>query len=198
MQVEAEQEGDLRALFAGRDFLGTDFREGPGVDRVEDLRSLTFGDGEVGTAICLETLEHCEDPIAACRELHRVVADGGVCVISAPMLLGIHGYPSDYFRYTPSGFRVLLGAFDDVWAAGLGSPDHPLWVFGVAAKGRRLDLSWERLPRLAEAQREWERAEGKFIVGPLQYESGDLVRIAARELPRAVAERARGIAWRRR
>ena len=50
LQVEADQDGDLRPLFAGRSYVGTDMREGPGVDRVEDLRALTFGDGAVGTA----------------------------------------------------------------------------------------------------------------------------------------------------
>src|SRR2546423_1080476 len=75
MQVESGQPNDLRPLFAGRDFTGTDFRPGPGVDRIEDLRELRYGDGEVGTALCLDTLEHCEDPIAAARELRRVVAE---------------------------------------------------------------------------------------------------------------------------
>src|SRR3712207_58870 len=120
LQVEREtQDADLRPLFAGRDFTGTDMRPGPGVDRVEDLRSLTFGDAEVGTAICLDTLEHCEDPPAACRELARVVADGGVCVISSVLLFDIHAYPNDYFRFTPEGFRTMLSGFDDVWTAGI-------------------------------------------------------------------------------
>src|SRR3954454_3418575 len=123
MQVEQDwQDGDLRPLFAGRPYVGTDFREGPGVDRVEDLRALAFADGEVGTAICLDTLEHCEDPPAACRELRRVVADDGVCVISSVMLFGIHGYPNDYFRFTPECFRSLLAGFDSAWVAGIGNP----------------------------------------------------------------------------
>src|SRR4051812_14459476 len=147
MQVEAEQDGDLRPLFAGRDFTGTDFRGGPGVDRVEDLRSLTFGDGEVGTALCLDTLEHCEDPPLACRELARVTArDGGVCVISSVMLFGIHGYPNDYFRFTPEGFRALLSGFDDAWVAGIGHPDIPMQVVGVGVHGRALDLDFDRFP----------------------------------------------------
>ncbi|MEA2425146.1 MAG: hypothetical protein QOH13_1556, partial [Thermoleophilaceae bacterium] len=33
MQVEAVQNADLRSLFPGREYLGTDYREGPGVDR---------------------------------------------------------------------------------------------------------------------------------------------------------------------
>ena len=66
MQVEPGQPNDLRRLFAGRDFTGTDMRPGPGVDRVEDLRALTYPDASVGTALCLDTLEHCADPLAAC------------------------------------------------------------------------------------------------------------------------------------
>ena len=149
MQVEEGQPNDLRPLFEGRDFIGTDFREGPGVDRVEDLRSLSFGDGEVGTALCLDTLEHCADPITACREMHRVVADGGVCAISSVMLFGIHGYPSDYWRFTPEGFRTLLEDFDDVgrgrsWA----TPTARSGSSALATKGRELGLT---LVRAADA-----------------------------------------------
>lgn len=181
LQVEpGAQDADVRPLFADRDFTGTDLRPGPGVDRVEDLRSLTYGDGEVGTAICLDTLEHCEDPPAACRELHRVLRDGGVCVISSVMLFPIHNYPGDFFRFTPDGLRSMLGGFDDVWTAGIGNPDLPVQVVGVAAKGRTLDLSLDRLPSLAAAQREWDDGVagvryGAFTVPP---------RIAARELVR--------------
>ena len=82
-------------------------RDGPGVDRVEDLRALSFADGEIGTALCLDTLEHCEDPIAAGRELSRVVSpDGGTVIVSSVMLMPIHGYPSDYWRFTPAGLRL--------------------------------------------------------------------------------------------
>src|SRR3954463_11254020 len=166
MQVEAEQDGDLRPLFTGRDYVGTDFREGPGVDRVEDLRRLTFGDGEVGTALCLDTLEHCADPPMACRELARVTRrDGGVAVISSVMLFGIHGYPNDYFRFTPEGFRTMLDGFDDAWVAGVGHPDIPMQVVGVGVHGRELDLSFERFPSLVAAQARMDDRTGKVPVG---------------------------------
>jgi hypothetical protein len=195
LQVEPSQDGDLRALFPGRDFTGCDMRPGPGVDRVEDLRELGYGDGEVGTALCLDTLEHCEDPPAACRELHRVVADGGVCVVSSVMLFGIHGYPNDYFRFTPEGLRSLLWGFGSVWVAGIGDPAIPMQVVGVAAKGRDLDLSLERFPSLRAAQREWDEAPGRVVVGPLRVGPGELVRSLARSVPRLTRER---IARRRR
>jgi SAM-dependent methyltransferase len=190
MQVEAVQNADLRSLFPGREYLGTDYREGPGVDRVEDLRALGFGDGEVGTAICLETLEHVSDPPAACRELARVVAPGGIAILSAPTLLGIHAYPDDYFRFMPDSFRAMLAGFDDVWVHGLGDPSMPMWVLGVAAKGRTLDLSLDRLPRTARTQDEYEQARGRFRLGPFRYPARTLVRELLPQIPRVVRQRA--------
>ncbi len=190
LQVEDGQANDLRALFAGREFVGTDMRPGAGVDRIEDLRELSLGDGEVGTALCLDTLEHCADPLTACRELHRVVRDGGLCVISSVMFFPVHGYPQDYWRFTPSGMALLLESFDDVWSGGVGHPELPMQVVGVAAKGADA-----RAPRtfesLQQAQREWDRADGRVRVGLLHVGLKELARTLAGELPRAAAQRAR-------
>ena len=189
LQVESEQDSDLRPLFAGRDYTGTDFRDGPGVDRVEDLRGLSYADDSVGTAICLETLEHVDDPLTACRELSRVVRPGGVCLVSTPLLMGIHGYPDDFFRYTPEGMRSLLRPFEAAWVAGLGDPSMPLWVFAVAANGRTLDLSLDRLPRLRAAQERFERAEGRIRLGAIQVTPRELARALRTEVPRLLRQR---------
>jgi SAM-dependent methyltransferase len=183
--------GDLRPLFAGRRFTGTDMREGPGVDRIEDLRALSFEDGSVGTALCLDTLEHCADPPQACRELARVCSpNGGIAVLSSVMLFGIHEYPHDYFRFTPDGFRALLEqGFDDVWVAGLGDPAIPMQVVGVGIRGGTLDLSLERLPTLAAAQARYDAARGRVRIGPLQLTPRELGRAFARDLRRLVRER---------
>ncbi|MGI8623498.1 MAG: methyltransferase domain-containing protein [Solirubrobacteraceae bacterium] len=192
LQVEAHQDGDLRPLFPGRDYGGTDFREGPGVDRVEDLRGLSFGDGAVGTALCLDTLEHCEDPPQACRELARVTrGDGGVCVISSVMLFGIHGYPGDFFRFTPEGFCSLLGGFDAAWVGAVGHPDIPTQVIGVGAHGRPLDLRFADFPCLIEAQRHYDDRRGKVRLGVHNYSPVEVARALRSELPRLVRERLR-------
>jgi SAM-dependent methyltransferase len=191
LQVEPDQPGELRGLFGSRKFIGTDLRSGPGVDRIEDLRALTFADGEVGTALCLDTLEHCEDPLSACRELHRVLAPGGVCVISSVMWFPIHAYPHDYWRFTPDGFGLLLAPFDTSWVTGVGHPEMPTQVVGIGAKGRTLELSGQRLQTLVEAQRRWNRAEGKLRFGPVHVSPTELALAIARDLPRAVAQRAK-------
>jgi SAM-dependent methyltransferase len=183
--------GDLRSLFAGRSFTGTDMREGPGVDLVEDLRALSFRDGSVGTALCLDTLEHCADPPQACRELARVCSpDGGVAVLSSVMLFGIHEHPHDYFRFTPDGMRALLEqGFDDIWVAGVGDPGIPVQVVGVGIRGSVLDLSLGMLPSLARAQAAYEAAHGRFRIGPQQLTPRELGRTVARDLPRILRRR---------
>jgi hypothetical protein len=179
-------EGDLRRLFHGRSFTGTDVRDGPGVDRIEDLRALSYRDGGVGTAICLDTLEHCADPVRACRELRRVTATGGVCIVSSVMLFGIHAHPRDYFRFTPDGLRLLLEGFDEVQVASIGDPRHPFHVLAVATKGRALGLDIDELPSVAGAQRDWVLARGQIRVDPLRFRPRQLAALLARETARNV------------
>jgi hypothetical protein len=191
LQVEAGQPNDLRPLFPGREFIGTDLRAGPGVDRVEDLRKLTFGDETVGTALCLDTLEHCADPLAAGRELRRVVSRShGTLVVSSVMLMPIHGYPSDYWRFTPEGLRLILEGFDAVDVAGMGDPTIPFWVFGVAVNGGPLELRLAELPSIKASQTDYERAPGRLRLGPFRYSPTQLGRELWSELPRAVLQRA--------
>jgi SAM-dependent methyltransferase len=192
MQVEPDQDADLRPLFGGREFVGTDMRPGPGVDRIEDLRKLTFADGEVGTALCLDTLEHCQDPVQACRELARVTAEGGVAVISSVMLFGVHAYPNDYFRFTPQGFRSLLSGFDSLWVGAVGDPDIPFQVVGIGAKRRDLRLSPDDFPSIGDAQERWERARGQIRIGPFRYPPRELARVLLTEAVRNARERLAG------
>jgi len=190
LQVEADQPGDLRPLFAGREFTGTDMRAGPGVDRIEDLRALSYGDGEVGTALCLDTLEHCDDPLAAGRELHRVLRDDGVCVVSSVMLFPIHAYPSDYWRFTPEGMRTVLSAFDSVWVVGVGPAQLPMQVIAVATKRRPLALEPGMFRTLEAEQRRWDLAPGKVRFGIVQVSLRELLGELVRQLPRVAMQRA--------
>ena len=202
LQVEPAQDGDLRRLFAGRSFIGTDMRPGPGVDRVEDLRALSLADASVGFALCIDTLEHCEDPPLACRELARVTAPGGCCVISSVMLFGIHGYPNDYFRFTPEGMRSLLAqGFDHVSACGIGDPDMPYAVLAVGVKAPATlaaGSTLAALPTLAAAQQRFEAAAGRVRVGALRVPPGELLRSLARDAPRLARERLAQVARRSR
>jgi SAM-dependent methyltransferase len=126
----------MRPLFPGRPYVGCDFRLGPGVDRVEDLRALTLEDETVGTAFVLETFEHVDEVTAAAAELYRVIRPGGVLIASAPMTHPIHNHPGDYWRFTPQGLAQLLKAFDIVHTFQAGwDPLLPHTVFALTWKG---------------------------------------------------------------
>lgn len=147
-----EQIADLRPHFPGRRYIGTDMREGRGVDRVLDLQALDLESGSVGTAIMIDTLEHVEDPRAALGEVDRVLADGGVVLMTSMMRFPIHEHPHDYWRFTPEAFRSLLKPFGFAWADFAGEPDFPHTVVGIGAKA---DSEPDGFARFSGEYREW-------------------------------------------
>ena len=106
---------NLRPLFFGKgDYVGVDLFDGPGVDCVVDLTS-DFAridkalEGErFGTIFCLSVLEHCAQPFRMAENLTRLLKPGGTLCISAPFAWKYHGYPSDYWRFTHEGIKVLF------------------------------------------------------------------------------------------
>jgi SAM-dependent methyltransferase len=149
-----ERLADLRPLFPGLRYVGADMRAGLGVDRVLDLHRLDLEDGAVGTALCLDTLEHAEYPHRAMEEIHRVVRRGGVAVISSVMKFPIHDYPHDYWRFTPEAFRTLLKPFDQVHVDWAGDELFPHTVVGVGVKGGPVPLD-AFLTRLGAWKSRW-------------------------------------------
>ena len=136
------QEGfaDLRPLFPGKEYIGADMREGPGVDKILDLHHIDLPAECVGTVLCLETLEHVEYPHRALEEIHRVLEPDGIAVISSLMDFPIHDHPHDYWRFTPEAFRSLLKPFADSFIGYVGWEGFPHTVVGVGFKGSRPQL----------------------------------------------------------
>lgn len=126
---------DLRPLLEGKRFIGCDSREGPGVDRIEDVHTLSFSDQSIGSIFLLETLEHVRDPIRAMAEVHRVLRPGGVVIASSCMDTPVHEHPADYWRFPPQGFDLLLASFSPRRVYVQGRPDFPHSLVGVAFKG---------------------------------------------------------------
>jgi SAM-dependent methyltransferase len=141
LQVHGDRElEDLRPLFPGREYVGTDMRAGPGVDKVLNLHGLDLPNNSVGTAICMDTLEHVEYPRKAIEELLRVLNSNGVLIISSVMNFPIHGYPNDYWRFTPQGFKSLLVGFNESFVGFDGPADFPHTIVGVGFKGTKTNL----------------------------------------------------------
>ncbi len=60
----------------------------PGVDLRLDITQLALGDASFDAVLCSHVLEHVEDDAAAMRELQRVTAPGGWCLVMVPLDLG--------------------------------------------------------------------------------------------------------------
>jgi SAM-dependent methyltransferase len=154
--AEGQQDiADLRQLFGGKEYIGCDIQEGPGVDRVEDVHALTFADDSVGTLLAMDTLEHVADPLRAVQEMHRVLRPGGVLAMSSVMFFPIHAHPWDYWRFTPEGFALLLTPFESKLVMAQGWEHMPETVFGVGVKGPYDGLVAELLPETNQAARDW-------------------------------------------
>lgn len=135
-QVPGQEEiSNLRSYFPGKQYIGTDFRQGPGVDVVLDLHKIDLPDSSVGTVLLLDTLEHVEYPHQAMSELYRILKPDGVIVMSSTMYFIIHDYPYDYWRFTPEAFRSLLKQFRHSSVIAAGENLLPHIVVGVGFKG---------------------------------------------------------------
>lgn len=138
---------DLRPLFPGKKYIGCDMQHGTGVERIENIHSLSFADGEVGTFILADTFEHVADPIRGMREVHRCLRDDGVVIFTSVMHFPIHGFPNDYWRFTPEAFRALAEQFETVAIFYAGDQGFPHTVCGVAGKSK---YDPEKIRALAE------------------------------------------------
>ena len=142
LQVPGQEDfADLRALFAGKEYKGSDMREGYGVDMILNLHHIDLPDNSIGTALCLDTLEHVEDPRKAVEEMYRVIKPNGWLIISSVMKFPIHDYPNDYWRFTPEAFRSILKPFKTSFVEFVGADEFPHTVIGIGFKGDMPDLA---------------------------------------------------------
>jgi SAM-dependent methyltransferase len=97
---------------AGNTRLGSNIRNleiqaGPGIDLVGSVEDLPLEDETVDLVITQEVLEHVHDPFRAIREIARVLKRGGTAYVQLPFMIGYHGCPDDFWRFTHSGVEEL-------------------------------------------------------------------------------------------
>ena len=115
----------LTALPAVTEYHVWNVAPGDGVTVVGDLQSAPhLRDGCFDTILCTHVLSAIHDVHAAARELHRLLAPGGVLLCTVPSILQKYApHPSDYWRFTQDSLGQLLSAFRDV----------QMYVYGNAA-----------------------------------------------------------------
>lgn len=131
-------------------WLGIDMQEGPGVDQVVDIhKPPEEWKGRFSGVLCSEVLEHVARPWLALPKLREIIKPDGWIVVTTLTSFPIHGFPDDYYRYTPSGLKLLLEdagfrnvvtenaghieiQLNDHGEAGFCTRQLPMHVFGVA------------------------------------------------------------------
>jgi len=105
----------LRSIFTDRGtYIGVDMQSGSGVDVVlnftqkfeeidSKLKGLRFG-----TIFLMSVLEHCEQPFKMAENLTALLKPEGKICVSVPFSWKFHGFPSDYWRFTPEGIEKLF------------------------------------------------------------------------------------------
>lgn len=85
-----------------------DMIAGPNTDVVGDVLAPPFPDNSFETVICTQVMEHVREPWTMIEQISRILAPGGVCILTTPFLLPYHADPHDYFRYTTEGGSALF------------------------------------------------------------------------------------------
>ncbi|MFQ3592657.1 MAG: class I SAM-dependent methyltransferase [Gemmataceae bacterium] len=169
-----ESIGNLRPLFSERSYIGLDMRPGPGVDIVGNVEALDFPDASIGTVVAMSTFEHVKHFWRGFDEVRRVLRPDGVFVLAVPFNLHIHGYPSDYWRFTTEALELLLADHYPSRLIGQQGPKtkpHNVWAvaFCSSTPADSLEKFHERMKKYAHEPLPWGRRVrywlGRLVAG---------------------------------
>lgn len=83
-----------------------------GVDDCPDVsafgEALPFADQTFDLIVCIQVLEHVNDPHQVIREISRVLCPGGVVLLSTHGTMFYHPTPNDYWRWTQTGLQKIF------------------------------------------------------------------------------------------
>lgn len=99
-------------------YIMADFMDGKDVDMVFDIHEMSkhIKPESVDIIIACSVFEHLEKPWIASQEIKKCLKPMGSFFVQTHQTFPIHGYPSDFFRYTDNGLKSIFDWADDVVA----------------------------------------------------------------------------------
>jgi SAM-dependent methyltransferase len=99
-----------RNLFAHTRLETIDIRPEEHPDLVGDIHALDqlVAPNSYDLIICTEVLEHTRNPELALEQMRRALKPGGALLASTPFIVPYHPDPTDFWRMTEEGWKVLL------------------------------------------------------------------------------------------
>lgn len=113
----ADVNGNVRNLFEGCNYIGTDMQAGNNVDIVVNGHDLKehFKDKEFDLVFSFDTFEHDDKFWETMEQMKQVTKPGGWIVIGAPgRNCPLHEHPGDYWRFMPQGIQSLMEGLAEV------------------------------------------------------------------------------------
>jgi len=80
-----------------------------------DIHELPYGEEEFDFVMTDQILEHVENPFLAVDEMYRVLKFGGYMITTTCLMMPIHKAPTDFWRFTPDGLKVLCKKFEKIY-----------------------------------------------------------------------------------
>jgi SAM-dependent methyltransferase len=132
---------------------------------IGDAHRLCFKDGTFSIIVSKCTFEHFSDPWRVAQELHRVLKDGGRCIVWVPFMHPFHA--DDYYRYTPLGLRHI---FQDFAIIRLESPAGIFTILGTAGGEIMRRIGLARFVGMFRPMAHWlDRLMMRGSVRPMSY-----------------------------
>lgn len=105
---------DYRKLFPSSMYVGVDLSAGKGVDVVADVSweledfTAQVGREKFDAIIIFSVLEHCLNVHKICVNIEKLLSENGTLFVSVPFSWEYHGFPDDYWRFTPQAVKALF------------------------------------------------------------------------------------------
>ena len=90
------------------EYVGLDTASHLDADLVGPIEAIPAEDKSFDVVLCIQVLEHVDDPARGVRELHRVTRSGGRVLLSTHGAMVYHPNPSDLWRWTHEGLQRLF------------------------------------------------------------------------------------------
>ncbi len=83
------------------------------LDIVSDITNIPEDDGSFDAVMCIEVLEHLNDPNKAISELARLIKSGGMLIITAPFCSLTHFSPYHFYSgFNRNFYKIQLEKYD--------------------------------------------------------------------------------------
>jgi SAM-dependent methyltransferase len=172
-------------------FVMSDFQDGLDVDVLADIHALhrVFAENSFDVIICCSVFEHVQRPWIAACEMARVLKPGGMIFLQTHQSFPLHGFPTDYWRFTTDSLRTL---FED---AGLRTVEtrylFPAQIVSEQDPGGRHHPAFLNVNILATKPTPWHLTVNVLVPRPRAWRSAGRWRVNLRGLKTGLRSLAR-------